>query len=757
MQAGIVTTTLYPSVTAGAGDDAAADARLIQPSSAAATTATATTTSPTTSFTLVSPTTSPAPITTALVPNRPRPHTMRVELQVGERRFTTTRDTLVGESQFFAVLLSGRWENVLGDDAYFVDADPALFEHILRYLRRSVFPLFYDQTRGHDYALYNALLAEARYFQIARLESYLADKEYLKAVEVKRTVTVCDGEENLPQHNGTLPADTVVEYHPSWDIQEVYLCPREIPVHRGRPDRCGKDCKRAQGEAEPEYEEEPYLRMLVVEKTVVFHPEPWSKPPGILPAVPGADAVPVIPDKDRRTNAATAASAASVRALSAQALQFYFRAPVKAFFRTRVDYLAYARAADGSLSGFSAPASEAAPPAASTPAASTHNHRVRTWLRGTTPGVLARAIRHAGWSVVPDQVLPPLLANVGVAAVLYTSYLQILGRLHPESGQARRRVYPPPAPTQTFVAGFLAGSVQSIVAAPLDAIQARYDHRAVAASGPNGTGSPRSMWAFSAAKLREIGLRGIFAGWGLSFVKDSFGNGVFFSVFEYVKAQSYYRFVAYYYGALDGSTVLAQQQRPTEARARRQSVNDASTGRDGLSAPLVIRPHYTLEPMFLLFAGVGASFAQQVLLHPLTHFQVEHWDLLEDLDAAAKTERQAAAAAKANGTAGSGGGNNFSSTGSRFPNVRLRWPRFHIVRTYYHAYLRTWARCSELAAADGHRSRLAWLYRGFWWNAIRQVPSTSAGLIIFELLRRKYGMAGEGVRISQDGYDILLT
>jgi hypothetical protein len=40
--------------------------------------------------------------------------------------------------------------------------------------------------------------------------------------------------------------------------------------------------------------------------------------------------------------------------------------------------------------------------------------------------VLASAIRHSGWRILPDQVLPPLLANVSVGAVLYTSYLQIL-------------------------------------------------------------------------------------------------------------------------------------------------------------------------------------------------------------------------------------------------------------------------------------------------------------------------------------------
>jgi hypothetical protein len=55
---------------------------------------------------------------------------------------------------------------------------------------------------------------------------------------------------------------------------------------------------------------------------------------GILPLIP-----PGTPRKDPRSNAATGASAAGVRAFTAQAVAFYFRAPVKAFFRTRVDYL----------------------------------------------------------------------------------------------------------------------------------------------------------------------------------------------------------------------------------------------------------------------------------------------------------------------------------------------------------------------------------------------------------------------------------
>ena len=41
--------------------------------------------------------------------------------------------------------------------------------------------------------------------------------------------------------------------------------------------------------------------------------------------------------RDKKSNAATGASAAGVRAVASQTVAFYFRAPVKAFFRTRVE------------------------------------------------------------------------------------------------------------------------------------------------------------------------------------------------------------------------------------------------------------------------------------------------------------------------------------------------------------------------------------------------------------------------------------
>ncbi|KAK0610359.1 hypothetical protein B0T17DRAFT_544332 [Bombardia bombarda] len=251
------------------------------------------------------------------------------------------------------------------------------------------------------------------------------------------------------------------------------------------------------------------------------------------------------------------------------------------------------------------------------------------------------------------------------------------------------------------------------------------------------------MWSFSSAKLREIGMRGIFAGWGLSFLKDSLGSAVFFTTFEYLKAQGYYSFVTWYYGALSEDTiVLLSRRRPTTT----------TTEKDKRGMPTIIRPHYAIEPAFLLLAGMGASFAQQVILHPLSHVQVEHWERLEALDAKAGKIRarylhmKRDAAVKADGSV---------RQLHRRP-AHYGPQRWGMMRAYWNAYRKTWAAC-QAGAKEAGLSMRQYLFRGFWWNTIRQVPSTSAGLIIFELVRRKYGMGRDPVRISKDGYDILLN
>lgn len=289
-----------------------------------------------------------------------------------------------------------------------------------------------------------------------------------------------------------------------------------------------------------------------------------------------------------------------------------------------------------------------------------------------------------------------LIGRVG--AVLYTSYLQCLSSLNESVSQGVRRIYPPMRPSDTFAAGFVAGTVQSIVAAPLDALQVRLTANDLL------EGQHPNMWHYGRHKLKQIGARGIFAGWSLSFLRDSFGYGVFFSCFEYIKSQAFYTFVVGYYGALGPHHI-------EKLRA---------AGSDYGQLPL-IKPHYAVEPGFLMAAGIVATMTQQAIQHPLSVIQNLHYGRLEYLDHQASFN----------------------------PSKR------RMLRLYYHAYQETYKRCKKKAARSGGWFR--WLYHGFARRAVTQVPSTSAALVIFETVRRKYANSTDVIYVQKDGYDILLA
>jgi hypothetical protein len=135
----------------------------------------------------------------------------RIALEVGERRFTTLVSTLSEESTFFAALLSDRWTDSQSDDgSYFIDADGDLFVHILRYLRRGLLPVAYDNARGFDYGFYQALAAEAEYFGIDRLHRWIKEKKYLQTVRISYS--------GVKVHK---PADTLETTY--GDVERLYI------------------------------------------------------------------------------------------------------------------------------------------------------------------------------------------------------------------------------------------------------------------------------------------------------------------------------------------------------------------------------------------------------------------------------------------------------------------------------------------------------------------------------------------------------
>ena len=288
-----------------------------------------------------------------------------------------------------------------------------------------------------------------------------------------------------------------------------------------------------------------------------------------------------------------------------------------------------------------------------------------------------------------------------MGAVLYTSYLQVLGAVHPPAAHPTKHVYPPPSVPTTFTAGFAAGAIQSIVAAPLDALQARFK------VGELVRGKYKTMWQYGRRKLQEVGLRRIFTGtgWSLSFAKESAGCGVFFATFEYFKSQLYYSFLSHY------------------------GVPMAYQGRTAAAGTELITPHFALEPSFILLAGVAASITQQTIQYPLGRVQALHISRLERLD------RQ----------------HDHDPPLSRRQSLRpQRSPKRTRPTTtfYYSAYAKTFQHARHRALqAGGWR---IWLFSVLLSSTLRQIPSASAGLFVFELFRRRYGVDGSGALSGHD-------
>ena len=113
-----------------------------------------------------------------------------ITLDVGGRKFVTTRSTLTEGSTFFASLLSTEWAGgqLQKDGDLFVDADPEIFAYLLAFLRRSKPPVFWTRTDGFNLALYAALQEEARFFGVSKLEDWISSRKYLSCVRIQTSI-----------------------------------------------------------------------------------------------------------------------------------------------------------------------------------------------------------------------------------------------------------------------------------------------------------------------------------------------------------------------------------------------------------------------------------------------------------------------------------------------------------------------------------------------------------------------------------------
>jgi hypothetical protein len=164
----------------------------------------------------------------------------RITLQVGEQTFVTTRPTLAGSGYFEALFSQHPNEQT----EFFIDGDPDLFQHILRYLRTGMFPLFHDRDKGHDPVLYTALLQQARFYQVEPLVNWISHKRYLAAVWTKQRPVFRNlyGDKQIEAAH-----DFICHLGESWEVVSMeerfakcWNCPSRNWRHQGMKASCVK-------------------------------------------------------------------------------------------------------------------------------------------------------------------------------------------------------------------------------------------------------------------------------------------------------------------------------------------------------------------------------------------------------------------------------------------------------------------------------------------------------------------------------------
>ncbi|KAL1922337.1 uncharacterized protein VTP21DRAFT_9876 [Calcarisporiella thermophila] len=357
--------------------------------------------------------------------------------------------------------------------------------------------------------------------------------------------------------------------------------------------------------------------------------------------------------KNRSEAASIGVSTALTRTLVIQTLHIYFRTPIKLFRPMRVDYLQTARAL--------------------MPPTDPSKRQKRFSLRYTSVGMISHAVKTQGFGFLHRYLFPPLFLNTAIGSVLYGVYSLSLPSFHPPSSYVRHRTFPPPPFSAVFAAGALAGACQAVIAAPLDNIMR------VSEVNELLEGKYRSVWAYGREKLRQLGWFSVYRGFSLTLIKDSLSCGIFFGVFEFVKQQGYYLFLEEYYRKQLGDLTL--------------SLKENGEGQYALK-----KPHWMLEPTFILLAGAMAALAYQVVDHPLERVR----------DVFYIEEAQSEYLVK---------------------DANLNSRRAQAIALYKLTYQACSKRIEKMSA-------LRFFYSGFSSTALRAVPASSVGFLAFEIVRR---------------------
>lgn len=138
-----------------------------------------------------------------------------------------------------------------------IDFEPEHFEHVLRYIRSGLYPIFYNDVSGHDVPRYLIVKTCAQQYGVKKLVDWITNKKYEAVVEKQYTTRWIQQKQHMIAPLKIVPSDETLTFFPISHIEQVYTCPRGIPVHRGDYSKCGQACSKAENrDYEDKFEDE---------------------------------------------------------------------------------------------------------------------------------------------------------------------------------------------------------------------------------------------------------------------------------------------------------------------------------------------------------------------------------------------------------------------------------------------------------------------------------------------------------------------
>lgn len=348
------------------------------------------------------------------------------------------------------------------------------------------------------------------------------------------------------------------------------------------------------------------------------------------------------------------------RSVTYRFTSFYLRTPIKLFRPPRFDIYHYVREEINNNNNNSNKA-----------------NRGKKFYHRSSLYILKQALHRYGWKIIPKIIVPPVFINSLTGIVLYSTYVHAL----PSKPVNDITWY------EYFKTGCIAGIAQAIVTTPIDAIYVRSHTDALLSHGyindkkKNGIAN---LWIYGWNKWKQLGIVGCYAGFNLTLLKEMFGFGCYFSIFEKMK-------------------LLLLNDFDYNWRNHDQNGNHIEQ----------IRDKKWKQSFITFISGVTAASTLQCIQFPISKIQKIHYQRLEILDLLALPKTV--------------------SRSTHNPYGQL----LSVSHIYWHSYVHTIRYVKKRHGSNNGLQLVSWLYKGFFKNTMAIIPSTTAGLIVLDYVRRR--------------------